>query len=322
MKRPFVVGIGSIASVEESPARRRAFTLIELLVVIAVIGILIALLLPAVQAAREAARRLHCSNNLKQIGLAFLNFESAKKGLPPRRHKGEPHKGWGPYLLYYMEQEPLGQLYDLDQNFYAPANQPHIKVPLSVFICPSAPSGRFVEIIDQNDNATGAIGAIGDYFAANSVDAYWWPADRRAAAADTVNCPALKDNAMQRLAGITDGLSNTLLVGEFAGRPDHWIKGRKQPTNAGLRWANWWGPWASYNSSIYRTFSADGTTPHGPCTVNCNNNWGIYAFHVGGANILLCDGSAHFVSTSLDRDVFAGLVTKAGKEVFSVDDFR
>lgn len=300
-------------------SRRRAFTLVELLVVIAIIGILVGVLLPAVQAARESARRMQCQNNLKQQGLAFLNFESTNKAFPPRRHTTSPKHGWGPYLLSYMEQKPLGDAYDLEQDFYSPQNQPLIRIPLSVFQCPSTPGERLITIIDQANNPTGAVGAASDYFTANSVDAYWWPAAQRAAAADTVNCPALKDNEYQPLASITDGLSNTLLVAEFAGRPSHWIKRRRQPTNAGLRWANWWGPWAAYNSSIFKTWSADGQSPGDPCTVNCNNNWGIYAFHPSGANILLCDGSVHFISESLDRDVFAGLVTKAGHEVFPSD---
>lgn len=299
--------------------RRSGFTLIELLVVIAIIGILFGLLLPAVQQVREAARRVQCKNNLKQQGLAFLNFESVHGALPPRRSTKTPKHGWGPYLLGHMEQKPLGDAYDLEQDFYAPDNQPLIKIPLGVFICPSAPGNRLVAIIDQAGNATGAVGAASDYFTPNSVDAYWWPENRRAAAADTTNCTALKDNVKQPLANITDGLSNTLLVAEFAGRPEHWIRGRQQPDNSGLQWANWWGPWAAYNSSIFKTWSADGLTTGGPCTINCNNNWGIYAFHAGGANILLCDGSVHFVSESLDRDIFAGLVTKAGNEVLTLD---
>ncbi len=299
--------------------RRRAFTLVELLVVIAIIGILIGLLLPAVQAAREAARRMSCSNNLKQIGLAMHNFESNYKGLPPRRQTKAPFQGWAPHLLSQLEQVPLATSYDLKSNFYAVVNQSLVKVQLSVFFCPSAPSDRQINIIDQSNVPTGTIGAAGDYFAANSVDAYWWPPAQKAAAADTVNCPALMDNKIQKLASITDGLSNTLLVVEFAGRPDHYILGKKQPTNAALQWPNWWGPWASYQSSIFKTWSADGTTPNGPCTVNCNNNWGIYAFHVGGANILLCDGSVQFVGKTLDREIFAGIVTKAGGEIISLD---
>ena len=171
-----------------------------------------------------------------------MNFESVHGAFPPRRSTKTPKHGWGPYLLGHMEQKPLGDAYDLDQDFYAPVNQPLIRIPLSVFICPSAPGERLITIIDQAGNSTGAVGAAGDYFTPNSVDAFWWPPDRRAAASDTVNCSALKDNAYQPLANITDGLSNTLLIAEFAGRPDHWINGRKQPTNDGLRWPNWWGP--------------------------------------------------------------------------------
>ena len=295
------------------------FTLVELLVVIAIIGTLIALLLPAIQAARESARASQCKNNLRQLGLATLNFETAEGGLPPRRQTAEPKHGWGPFLLAYLEQEPLADLYDLEQNFYAPANQPLVSVRLDTFVCPSAPDGRYIEIIDQSGNDTGAIGAAGDYFAPNSVDAYWWPDAQRDAAKDTTYCTALMDNQVQPVSKITDGLSNTLLFAEFAGRPEHWILGHRQDTNENLKWASWWGPWAAYNCSIFKTWSADGKTPGGPCTVNCNNNWGIYAFHPSGAHIALCDGSCRMLSTDLDREVFAALVTKAGDETIVLD---
>jgi hypothetical protein len=170
---------------------------------------LIALLLPAVQAAREAARRATCQNNLKQLGIGFQDFEGANSGFPPRRHTTVPYQGWGPYLLDYMEQVAIGDRYDTTKNFYDPVNQPWIKIPAAVFICPSASPNRMIEIIDQSNHPTGAIGAAGDYFAANSVDAYWWPPDRKAAAADTVNCPALCDNANQPLTAIREPVPGT-----------------------------------------------------------------------------------------------------------------
>jgi prepilin-type N-terminal cleavage/methylation domain-containing protein/prepilin-type processing-associated H-X9-DG protein len=300
---------------------RRAFTLVELLVVIAILGILIGILLPAIQAMREAARRNQCTNNLRQLGIGFHNYASVQNGFPPRRLTNAPYRGWAVNLLGYLEEVALAKQYDMNKNFYDRANKDCVGLPLPVFVCPAAPAGRTVAVWDQSNNPTGVTAAVGDYFAANSVDAYWWPAARKNAAADTVNCPALLDNAVQPLAAISDGLSRTLLVAEFAGRPDQWVLGRRQASPGGLQWPHWWGPWASYQSSIFKTWSADGMTPSGPCTINCNNNWGIYAFHKAGANALLCDGSVHFLHLTLDREVFAGLVTKAGGEVIPADTY-
>ena len=173
------------------PTPRPGFTLIELLTVITIIGVLLGLLMPAVKRRRGLSRCSQCKNNLRQMGIAFLHFESAKRGFPPRRHTTVPYQGWGPYLLHYLEENPLGDRYDLTKNFYDPVNQPVIAVPLPVFVCPSAPPDRTITIIDQSNNPTGAVGAVGDYFAANSFDAYWWPAAQKAAAEHgTVHCPA------------------------------------------------------------------------------------------------------------------------------------
>ena len=112
-----------------------------------------------------------------------------------------------------------------------------------------------------------------------------------------------------------------MLLSELAGRPDYYIKGVKQPSNAGLRFPDWWGPWASYNCAIYKTWSDDGQTPGGFCTINCNNSWGIYAFHQGGANAVFVDGSVHFLREGLSRDVFAALITRAGDDTVPGDGY-
>ena len=304
------------------PRCRRGFTLIELLVVIAIIGTLMALLVPAVQKVRAAAARIQCGNNLHQIAIAALHHDSDHGGLPPRCQVYDPYRGWCVYLLPYLEQDNIARLYRMDLSFYDPANNALVSLPLKVFVCPATPNGgRTVQLVDVNGNPTGAVGAEGDYFAPNSVDAYWWPDPQRSQAADEVEAPAMAHTTLRRVAAITDGTSNTLLVSELAGRPDHWIMGRKQADNSTLRFPIWWGPWASYNSCIYKTWSNDGLTPGGFCTINCNNSWGIYAFHTGGANAVFVDGSVHFLRVGLSRDVFAGLVTRAGGEVIGGDDY-
>ncbi|HEX5269838.1 MAG TPA: DUF1559 domain-containing protein [Gemmataceae bacterium] len=310
-----------------SRARRCGFTLIELLVVIAIIAVLMGLLLPAVQKVRETASRLSCQNNLKQIGLACAHFEGVNNGLPPRCLTTTPYRGWGPALLPYIEQDTTANIYHYDFSFWDKANARAVGVAVKTFLCPSTPEGRrWIDIITADDANivgldTGIMGAAGDYFAPNCVDAFWWPADRYALASDELEAPALAVDYARPISGILDGTSNTLLISELAGRPDHWVMGVRQPDNSTLRFPNWWGPWASYNSCIYKTWSDDGQTPGGFCTINCNNSWGIYSFHRQGANAVFVDGSVHFLRVGLDRDVFAGLVTRAGGEVIGGNDY-
>ena len=143
--------------------RRTAFTLVELLVVITIIGILIALLLPAVQAAREAARRMQCGNNLKQLGVGFHNFECANGGFPPRRWNqtmaangvDNGYTGWGTFLLPYIEQQALYDRYDWKYDFYDPINKAVVETKLSVFICPTTP--RDSAIICSGKATTGSV---------------------------------------------------------------------------------------------------------------------------------------------------------------------
>lgn len=182
---------------------RDGFTLVELLVVIAILGVLIGL--PAVQSSRESARRLSCMNNLKQIGLAVLNFESENGVLPPRCQTSVPYRGWGPILLPYLEEKALAKQYKYNLNFWDVRNSAAVSMPVTVFSCPSVPSGRKVEIITDDDApvpgiVTGSIGAEGDYFAPNSVDAFWLPPAKYILASDELEAPAGPLTVADRLA--------------------------------------------------------------------------------------------------------------------------
>ncbi len=140
---------------------------------------------------------------------------------------------------------------------------------------------------------------------------------RRRAAPRSRRCGT---NVNRKIVDITDRTSNTLLVTEQAGRPDYYILGVKQATNSGRSQANAWGPWASYQVFQFNVFGADGRTKGdsgGPCTINCNNSMGVYAFHSSGANAVFADGSVRFLKQSMHPDTLAGIVTCNGGEILA-----
>jgi prepilin-type N-terminal cleavage/methylation domain-containing protein/prepilin-type processing-associated H-X9-DG protein len=308
-------------------ARRRGFTLIELLVVIAIIAALIGLLLPAVQKVREAASRIRCANNLKQLGLAMHNYHDEKGTFPPPYvNKGGSYDnsgfpfthGWAPFLLPDIEQRPLYDLYRWDVPQYAPENGPVIASQLKVFQCPSTP--------DQDRYMTfgpfayfGTKAACGDYTLTLGVNPALTNGDPRGALTNTPT-PALAfspTRAGTRFTDIMDGASNTILLTEDAGRPRLWRAGKAGPAQALTG-----GPWNSFKGPIILQGStSDGTVQPGPCALNCTNDAEVYAFHTGGANAVFADGSVHFLHIGMDIRVMAGLITRAGGEVVSGDDY-
>jgi prepilin-type N-terminal cleavage/methylation domain-containing protein/prepilin-type processing-associated H-X9-DG protein len=296
--------------------KRRGLTLIELLVVIAIIAILIGMLLPAVQKVREAASRLSCSNNLKQLGLALHNFHDAHGKFPPGQVQGPypeagvfgpVNHGWAVFILPDLEQQPLYNAYHWDQLLSAPANQPVVAHPLKNFWSASAPEqdryfygGPFA--------AYGGKGACGDY-------APTWYVDPALTTGDYKG--VLAPNCMTRLTDIADGASNTILLTEDAGRPRLWQAGKAGPDQAVVG-----GPWAGFNTGItLKGSTLDGTSRPGPCALNCTNDHEVYSFHPGGANAVFADGSVHFLPAGMSIRVLAALVTQAGGEAVSADGF-
>ena len=297
---------------------RRAFTLVELLVVIAVIGILIALLLPAVQAAREAARRVSCQNNLRQVGLALHTYHDQFGLLPPRRIV-RPLHSWLTLILPQVEQGNVHGVYQFGVAWNDVQNQPAITTPLKVLICPSAPGGS--ERIDQVTASVRA--AVTDYAAATAMVAIAYNANGLTPPADLRGI--LAGDTGTSLAEITDGLSNTVMVIEDAGRPNYWVRGpRRGPdnNNVGCGNANVAGGrvtgsgWADPASDLpVHSFAYTGLSCPGPCVINCTNNNEPFAFHISGLNAIYGDGSVRFVAQTVGMRELAPQITRAGGEV-------
>jgi len=317
--------------------RRAAFTLVELLVVVAIIGVLVALLLPAVQAARETARRMSCQNNLKQIGLALHNAGSARNYFPPARIDDptlpNPLKNnWGRisihvFLLPYIEQGNMATQFDMSKDYRsAPASSPAAaqsnnilvtSTQIKTYLCPSAPrknrTGTISVVSPTPTNIPGethpaGAGSAGDYFIMNFVeydgnaDDATRPASGYAAAQKgfiqkfTGQPGCLAKNVENRAAEITDGLSNTFFMVEDAGKPDLYRLGRRVP---GINAQD--TIWSNYQNNIGLSGASSQTgefttsLTDGKCAINCTNDSEIYAFHSGGANLIMMDGSVRFL---------------------------
>jgi prepilin-type N-terminal cleavage/methylation domain-containing protein/prepilin-type processing-associated H-X9-DG protein len=314
---------------------KQGFTLVELLVVIAIIGILVALLLPAIQAAREAARRTQCLNNLKQMGLAILNYESGRRCYPRGRWNLIPtdtgkhavadrpstksnDASWQVVVLPQAEEQNIASQYDLKKEWFHTDNRTAVSYALKVFVCPSVPEQSRLDPMFTS----GGQPAAGDYGSTNGIGRAVWqlhpelgtyPGDV-SAGEDNPQVIGVMTKAMLRspcrVKDITDGTSKTILIAEDAGRPDQYTDGRLGNA-AGLIVSIGAGTgWADPDS---------GFTMNTQPVVNHSNDGEIYAFHPGGAQFCFADGSTHFISSSLDTVTGIALITRAGNETIPSD---
>ncbi len=311
--------------------RRSGFTLIELLVVIAIIAILIALLVPAVQKVRDAAARTQCLNNLKQLGLAHHNYHDVYKHLPANARgitNTSLRLSGFTLLLPFVEQQPLYSAYSQSANWDVPPNLLVAGTTVPAYVCPATPSPQRLDY-DQTQASWQAnpFAAITDYAAVYGVGAPL--ATLLNYAGDTSGI--LLKNTNPRFADVTDGLSNTILLAESAGRPYVYQRGQLVSSSPSLFVLG--GGWVRPASALWLLGSdASGTIiPGTACAINCTNGQAlssyppggfygtdgtgqIYSFHTGGASIALGDGSVRLLTQNVPLPVLAALVTRAGGE--------
>ncbi len=324
-----------------SPSGRLGFTLVELLVVIAIIGILVALLLPAVQAAREAARRSQCTNNLKQLGLALQNFHDVYKTFPVGMTDDDNDSlGWGTHILPFMEQQNVYDAISADVQaggagwniISTPASHPkglnidgwdsrhrpsslnglataprHVKNVLEAFLCPSNP------IPNKDNDGMGASHYVGCAGTSGTLSGFACPANCNSAGCATWKgsqqlgmLPFDNDNNTTwayRMADCTDGTSNTVIVGEIG------LSANVSPTNiSDGNFPIWAGGNTGAcngvnNMGCHLRFGDAVYFLNQKTTANSNRSFGSY--HPGGAQFVFVDGSTHFFPNTINTNIYA-----------------
>jgi prepilin-type N-terminal cleavage/methylation domain-containing protein len=315
--------------------RRPGFTLIELLVVIAIIAILVAMLLPAVQQVREAARKAQCQDHLHNIAIALHNYAGTHMTFPLETYYGPRGDGsffygsWVPQILDHFEQSPLSNVYDHRASFFEPENRTAIETKLDLFECPSTPGGAQLTSTLRGRFSGGwqiltDRGAYTSDYAAqrgihgNTMDVFV------PTAGDGQNNGIFGGGGSgTRFADITDGTTNTICVHESAARNQIYANGRMIQDFP--EFGGWFDYWAGPNAGWMYGWTqygwddgswSSGSTKYGPKFINVTNYYASpYSFHPGGAQAALTDGAVKFLNENMHNLTFIALCTKAGGEV-------
>jgi len=332
--------------------RRLGFTLVELLVVIAIIGILISLLLPAVQAAREAARRTQCANNLMQIGIAIHNYELAHEVLPPgvvdvkgpiRSTPQGHHVGWLVQLLPYIGEKVAFRCVDFSASVYDKKNDLVREHVVSIYLCPSD-TGDDLVLEDPWDEDTAsqaetispgyggsesAMGLAGDESAVGLAGAKMTAAVNYAGCHHDVEAPIDVDNhgvfflnSHVRLEDVSDGLGYTIFVGESVREKTSlgWMSGTKATLrNTGTMINNVMpfpgGGFGNVPEQAPPEAQPDEDKKAKAAVPAELKVGGFGSYHPGGANFLLGDGSVHFLSENMSMQIYQLLGHRADDEL-------
>jgi prepilin-type N-terminal cleavage/methylation domain-containing protein/prepilin-type processing-associated H-X9-DG protein len=297
--------------------RRRAFTLIELLVVIAIIAILIGLLLPAVQKVRSAAARLKCKNNLKQIGLALHNYHDRMNGFPPGYQTQVapdnsdlgPGWGWAAFLLDDIEQGNLKRSINFNAQISAAANAAPRVTTVPTYVCPAEIRTGTFTVVNSGGSPLCDV-ARGSYTAMNGIlgvtDDAW------------DNNGAFIRNTTFRFADISDGLSNTLFVGERCSVMSNttWTGAVTNGVVPALKYPDPADQLANAEGAPALVLS-HGSVDHLPNNPLVFDADATSSYHTGGVNFLFGDGSVQSITNTINGTLYEALLTRAGGEAVS-----